>query len=118
MADIIHSTWPKYHFVLLSGLTRQESLIALSTYLIFQSFCYFLVIVYNKHAQLKTLATVIILLGISSFILTLIIKFVYGAEYRGELRINMNLEVIAKISYALTPFLWLASYFKLKDKLL
>jgi len=116
MADIIYSTWPQCHFMSLSLTTREESLIALSTYLIFQSFCYFLGIFYNKHAPIKTLATVVILLGIGSFILTLIIKILYGAEYRGELRINMNLDVIAKISYSLTPLLWLASYYKLKEK--
>lgn len=116
MANFIYSIWPKCHFMSLSITTKEESVIALNTYLIFQAACYFLGIVYNKNAQLKTLTTVVILLAIGFFILSLIIKIIYGADYRGQLRLNMNLDIIAKISYVLTPLLWLASYYKLKEK--
>jgi len=114
MGNILHNVWSECHFIPLSEISRSEFSNSIKTYFIFQAICLICGIVYNKYALIKTLATALIIMLLFSAIMTILIKITNGAE--SNLDIHVGPDKLASISYFITPLIWLASYFKLKEK--
>lgn len=114
MGSILNKLWPECRFIQLSLIHIPIFSFLIKQYFIFQSLCFLLGIIYNKYALIKTLATSAIIIFLFSTIITLFIKVLFGENPNQEL--NINNVIFQNIAYILTPMLWIASYYKLKEK--
>jgi len=118
--NVLHNIWAECHFVSLldlnsdkgryTSLYKYNFIRALKIYFVFQAFCFLFGILYNKNSFLKTLISVLIL----CFVFKSGTNILFGTNPRWGVFVMSN--SFANITYFLTPLIWLASYYTLKEK--
>lgn len=116
MSAMITNIWEECKFVSLKNTLLARGVSKFKFYLFFQSIAFLLGVVFNKHALLKAIPIGFILVFLFFYFQNKFVTSMLTTSYVTPEDFDYYNGMLINSLVYITPIIWLASYFKLKEK--
>lgn len=116
MGTIIENIWIDCQFLPLKQGINNSVIHASKVYLVFQSIAFFLGIMLNKHALLKAIPIGFLLFMLVGYFLEKLARASISTNYLTKEHLELHSNIFINSLLFVIPIIWLASFFKLKEK--